>query len=125
MSMKALEKLRDMLCSEIEEIADKGELSAGDLDTVDKLTHTVKNIDKIEMCEDGGYSRSDGEWQADMRGTYGRGGYSNRSRHYVRGHYSRSGGDTLTEKLERLADETEDTHDRDCIHRLIEAMRKG
>ena len=45
--MKHWEELRDTLCRELDEIAEKGELSAGDLETVDKLTHTMKNLDKI------------------------------------------------------------------------------
>lgn len=44
---------------------------ADTLDTVHKLTDTIKNIDKIMMLEDGDYSRT-GEWEADMRGSYGR-----------------------------------------------------
>lgn len=40
MSMKNLETLQDMLCDELDEIAQKGEMSAGDLDTVHKLTDT-------------------------------------------------------------------------------------
>ena len=34
--MKHLEDLRDTLCRELDEIAGKGELSAGALDTVDE-----------------------------------------------------------------------------------------
>ena len=71
MGMKSMYNLRDMLCKELDEIARKGELGAGDLDIAHKLTDTIKNIDKIEMY-DGGYSRS-GDWDADIRGTYGRG----------------------------------------------------
>ena len=50
-----------------------------------KLTDTIKNIDKICMLEEGGYSEDDG--------SYGR-GYSsaNRGQHLVRSHYSRDGG---------------------------------
>ena len=70
--MYDLRNLREMLCKELDEIADKREMSAGDLDAIQKLTSSIKNTYKIEMAEDGGYSR-DGEWEADMRGTYGRG----------------------------------------------------
>ncbi len=86
--MKALHDLKDMLCDELNEIANKPELSAGDLETLHKLTDTVKNIDKICMLEEeGGYSSAvDGM-------DYGRGSsYANRGQHYVRGHYSRDGG---------------------------------
>lgn len=89
MGMRAYEDLNEMLCKEVEEIANKGELSAGDLETVHKLTDTIKNILKIGMLEEGG-SSSDGRWNAE--GSYGNGGYS--GRHYVRGHYSRDGGNS-------------------------------
>lgn len=83
MSMKSLEMIRDMLCEELDEIAEKGELSAGNLDTVDKITHAMKNIDKIMDKEEemqysnSRYSRGMGDWTA--RGSYSRRGYSRRS----------------------------------------------
>ena len=78
MSKRVLYDLKDMLCAELDEIGKKGEMSAGDLETVHKLTDTIKNIDKIVMLEDDGYSRDedysrDGDWSANMRGNYGRG----------------------------------------------------
>ena len=86
-----MEKLKEKLWKELEELDHEGKLSAGDLELAHKLTDTIKNIDKICMMEEGGYSR-DGEWQADMRGTYGRGSsYAGRREHYTRGHYSRDG----------------------------------
>lgn len=55
--MEYMHELKDKLCDELEEIARKGELGAGDLEIIHKLTDTIKNIDKIEMLEDGdGYS---------------------------------------------------------------------
>ena len=47
MSMKAYEKLKDMLCEELESITKKGELTAGSLETVDKLTHSIKSLETI------------------------------------------------------------------------------
>ena len=92
MSMKALDDLRDMLCEELDEIAKKPEMSAGDLEAVHKLTDTIKNIDKICLMEEEGYSQA-GDWELEGRGNYGRGNsYANRGKHYVRGHYSRDGG---------------------------------
>ena len=96
MSKKAMYDLRDMLCKELDEIARKGELGAGDLDIAHKLVSTIKNIDKIEMMEDDGYSERysrNGDWQSDMRGAYDRDmSNARRGTHYVRGHYSRDGG---------------------------------
>ena len=69
MSIHALYDIRDKLCAELDEIAKKPDLGAGDLDILHKLTGTIKNIDKIDMLEDGGYSRDDGysrggDWRA-------------------------------------------------------------
>ena len=82
--MHYLEELKEMLCKELEEIANKGELTAGSLETVHKLTDTIKNIDKIEMYEEyseDGYSE-DGEWMGEGKiyGTSYEGGSS-----YARG----------------------------------------
>lgn len=55
--MKMLHDLKDMLCEELDEIVEKGTLNAGDLDIVDKLTHSIKSIDTIIMYkEHDGYS---------------------------------------------------------------------
>ena len=80
MSMKSMYELRDMLCDELDEIARKGELGAGDLDIVHKLASTIKNLDKIEAMEGGYSSRYPDD---DMRNSYGR-GVSYARRHYVR-----------------------------------------
>ena len=97
---KNLYDLREMLCEELDEYNRdaKNGLNERVLDTVHKLTDTIKNIDKIMMLEDGDNSRA-GEWEADMRGNYGRtenynrgNSYANRGRHYVRGHYSHGDG---------------------------------
>ena len=85
-----------MLCKEIDEIVAKGKLTAGDLETLHKLSDTVKNFLKIEMLEgesEGGeyserrYSRDDDMYsqRRDSRGRYSRdGGWE------ARGHF---GGD--------------------------------
>lgn len=123
MSMYALDSLRDKLCEELDDIAKKSELGAGDLDILHKLTGTVKNIDKILMFADNGYSRT-GEWEADMRGTYGRGSsYSNRGKHYVRGHYSRSDGkDRMRDCLEDMMRDTDDDRTRAAIRRCMDEI---
>lgn len=125
MSMKTLYDLKDMLCAELDEIGKKGEMSAGDLETVHKLTDTIKNIDKIVMLEDDGYSR-DGDWSANMRGNYGRGSsYARRGSHYVRGHYSMDDGrDSLISRMEDIM-RGADSKDREVIQRCIDTMRNG
>lgn len=125
MSKRVLYDLKDMLCAELDEIGKKGEMSAGDLETVHKLTDTIKNIDKIVMLEDDGYSR-DEDLSANMRGNYGRGSsYARRGSHYVRGHYSMDDGrDSLISRMEDIM-RGADSKDREVIQRCIDTMRNG
>ena len=59
--MEYIEKIKKMLCKELDEYAMKSRISGTDLDMIWKLTDTVKNLDKIEMLEDdGGYSEARG-----------------------------------------------------------------
>ena len=55
-----MHKLKKKLCKELEEYAEKNSLSGGDVEMLQKLTDTVKNIDKIEMLEgeEEGYSET-------------------------------------------------------------------
>lgn len=128
MSMKAMYELRDMLCKELDELVRKGELGAGDLEIAHKLTDTIKNLDKIERLEDDdGYSSRysrDGNWEADMRGTYGRGSsYARRGSHYVRGHYSRTDGmERMREQLDRMMGDTDDERVKDALRRAASMM---
>ncbi len=129
MSKKSMYDLRDMLCEELDEIARKGELGTGDLEIVHKLTDTIKNIDKIETLEEGDYpgrySRG-GDWEADMRGTYGRGSsYARRGTHYVRGHYSRTDAtENLRSQISDLMRETDDDRVKEALRRAISAMEE-
>ena len=131
MSKKAMYELRNMLCDELDELARKGDLGAGDLEIAHKLTDTIKNIDKIEMMEDAGYSRDGdysrgGDWQADMRGTYGRGSsYSRRGTHYVRGHYSRADSmEHLREQINDMMRETDDDRVKEALRRAASLMEE-
>jgi hypothetical protein len=58
--MHELMELKEKLCKELEEYGTK-ELSAGTLDVVDKLSHAIKNLDKI-------IENYDGEYSGDMMG---------------------------------------------------------
>lgn len=100
-----MHKIKEMLMKELQEYEKKGNISMNSLDVIHKITDTIKNIDKIEMLDEGysegmysrdymphgeNYSRN-GEWKA--YGTYDDGSsYAHRGQHYVRGHYSRDDG---------------------------------
>ena len=109
--MHYMHDLKDLLCAELEDYAEKGKksgkMSMGDLETVHKLTDTVKNIMKIDVLkEEVGYSE-DGHYMGEGRiyGTSYESGYSERGgSSYARGRgryakrdsmgrYSRDGGD--------------------------------
>ena len=85
--MKSMERLKEMLCEELDKLAKKGELSVGTLDLVHKLTDTIKNIDKIEMYEE----YEDGESSYEGGSSYRRGRGRNARRDSM-GRYSREGG---------------------------------
>ena len=86
--MDYMHELKEKLCNELEEIANKGELGAGDLEIIHKLTDTIKNLDKIGMLEDG-YSQA-GDWEIEGR-SYNRGNSYARRKRDSMGRYSRDG----------------------------------
>lgn len=89
--MEELYKLKETLCNELEEYSKKGKMSAGDLEIVDKLSHSIKNIDKIiEKYDESEYS---GAMGYSNRMIYGRGGYSNERGGYSNNDYSMARGD--------------------------------
>lgn len=83
--MEYIDKIKKVLCNELDEYAMKTKFSMADVDAIHKLTDTVKNLDKIAMLEeeDGGYSGARmgrGRGSDARRDRYGRyasdGGYS-------------------------------------------------
>ena len=91
-------ELKDMLKKELDQIVKKGELSAGSLETIDKLLNSIKNACKITMYEEyaeDGYSYADSDMDMSnysyARGGNGRGRGSNANRDSM-GRYSSEGG---------------------------------
>lgn len=143
--MKHLEELKNILCEELDKIAKKGELSAGSLDVVHKLTDTIKNIDKIGMLEsDGGSSYARGRGRnvrRDGMGRYSReGGYADgemgsriepynpnrRENSYNRNGYSRDGAkDYLMEQLEEMMEQAENPKEREALKRCMMAIENA
>lgn len=139
--MRDWHELKEMLCKELEEYSRKGKMSAGDLETIHKLTDTIKNIDKIEMLEeDGGYSQAGG-MQGGGRGmnrgggSYNDGGYGGgnsyrRQRRDSRGRYSREGGYSYDDGMEEVWEILEmmetglPDEQREAIRRFRREMQK-
>ena len=87
--MDAFYELKDMLCQELEDLVQKGELSAGSLDAIDKITHSIKSLVTIIAMEEGDYS-NDGSYD----GYNGNGGGMNGGS-YNRGYSGRRGRDSM------------------------------
>src|SRR5699024_876003 len=129
--MEYMHELKEKLCKELDEIARKPEMGAGDLEIIHKLTDTIKNIDKIEILdEDGGYSQA-GDWEMEGRGSYNRGSsYRGRKRDSM-GRYSREGRggrggysrhdakEAMMEQMEMLMDQAGSEREREAIRRCM------
>lgn len=155
--MHYMHDLKDLLCAELEDYADKGKksgkMSMGDLDSIHKLTDTVKNILKIDLLEsEEGYSE-DGHYMGEGRiyGTSydngmrrgvgysyarGRGRYAKRdsmgrySRDdgYMRrdGGYSREDGKAyMMEQLEDMMEDAEKPAEKEALRRCMEALKRA
>ena len=139
--MEDMRKLKDMLCRELDEFSRRDSIESYDLDTIHKLTDTIKNLDKIEMLEDGGYSQARGGGNRGGMRTYARdgegGGYGYedsfgdndgysmaRRRRDERGRYSRDDGrDDMVNRREGLMSRAGSDRDREEIRRMIERMK--
>ena len=123
-------ELKDKLCKELDEIARKPEMGAGDLEIIHKLTDTIKNLDKIEMLEDdGGYSQA-GDWEIEGR-AYNRGNSYARRKRDSMGRYSREGRggrggysrhdakEAMMEQMEMLMDQAGSEREREAIRRCM------
>ena len=157
--MHYMEDLKDLLCAELEDFAEKGKksgkMSMGDLETVHKLTDTVKNIMKIDVLkEEAGYSE-DGHYMGEGRiygtsyddGMRREGGYSYaRGRRYARrdsmGRYSRDDGmmyrggmrggysrddgkHYMMEQLEEMMEEAEKPTEKEALRRCMDALKRA
>lgn len=138
--MKSLYELREMLCDELDEIVGKGELSAGSLDVVHKLTDTIKNIDKIEMLEEDGYSedyeggssyrRGRGRnARRDSMGRYSRDGGYYGGEFYGRtdgGRYSRDDGkDHLMKTIREMMDDAKNEREREAYRKAMKELENA
>ena len=157
--MHYMHDLKDLLCAELEDFAEKGKksgkMSMGDLETVHKLTDTVKNIMKIDVLkEETGYSE-DGTYMGEGRiygtsyddGMHREGGYSYaRGRRYARrdsmGRYSRDDGmmyrggmrggysredgkHYMMEQLEEMMEEAEKPAEKEALRRCMDALKRA
>ena len=123
--MHELYELRDMLCDELKEYGAKDKLDKSGLDIIDKLTHTIKNLDKIIESE--GYSMAfDDRRGGSYRGRYDGGSYARGRTGNVRrdsmGRYSRDGN--LVAELHELMEEAPDERTRAEFQKFISKVEQ-
>ena len=157
--MHYMHDLKDLLCAELEDYAEKGKksgkMSMGDLDSIHKLTDTVKNIIKIDMLdgetgysEDGtymgegriygtsydgydrgtSYARGRGRYaKRDSMGRYSRDdGYMRRDGRGMRDGYSRDDGKAyMMEQLEDMMEDAEKPSEKEALRRCMEALKRA
>lgn len=122
--MKEYYELKEKLCDELKKYGKK-DLTAGSLDVVDKIAHSINNINEvIESYEENGYSnarnnrrnnRNSYEMRyetSNARGGRNRAGYSNEGYSY----------DDMMSKLYDLVDEAPDDKTRQEFNRFIQKM---
>ena len=148
---KDLEELCEKISDEISDANKKlnnngGAMTAGDVEYIDKLTHTLKSIKTVlAMSEYDDYSQAGNSNESYARG--GRGGNSNRGGSYEsyeggmsnargrgrnarrdsRGRYSSEysrGKEELTEQLYELMEQAPDEHTRKEFERFIQKMEQ-
>ena len=154
--MHYMETLKDLLCAELEDYAEKGkrsgELSKADVEVIDTVLNSVKNIYKIEKYKEEmeGYSE-DGHYMGEGRiygtsfddGMHREGGYSYaRGRRYARrdsmGRYSRDGGMSyrggysredgkhyMMGELERLMEKASTHTEREALEKCMQALERA
>ena len=157
--MHYMHDLKDLLCAELEDYAEKGKksgkMSMGDLESIHKLTDTVKNIMKIDILkeetgysEDGvymgegriygtsydgydrgtSYARGRGRYaKRDSMGRYSRDdGYMRRDGRSMRDGYSRDDGKAyMMEQLEDMMEDAEKPAEKEALRRCMDALKRA
>lgn len=131
--MHELYELKEKLCQELEEYNSK-EMTAGSLEVIDKLAHTIKNLGKIiEMYEESeGYSSKGGmSYEGGYGGrSYARGGRGGRTGANQYGSYARGGypmegysrNEGMIAELRELMMEAPDERSKKEFQRFISKM---
>lgn len=124
--MHGIYELKETLCDELEEYGNKGKLDVGGLEIVDKLAHTIKNLDKIiEKYEEDGYSEYGDSPMIRHDGvSYARGRRGNVRRDSM-GRYSRAdGNEMMISELHELMKDAPDERTKAEFRKFIQKMEQ-
>lgn len=135
--LKELKDLKETIANEITQANKEikksgGDLNTGDIEMIDKLTHSMKSLitacAMLEAEDDGGYSerympgyfRDDGYTRRNSYGRNGSGNYGSYAKN--EGRYSRNGYSRMdwNEHLRMMMDEAPDEQTRMDIKRMMD-----
>ncbi len=137
--MEKLYDLRESLMDGLKQFdtVKEGRLKMGELEALNLLTDTVKNVDKICMLEDGesyseavdgdgyGHGSSYANRHRDSRGRYSRNGGMDGRYSSLRGRYSRDDGRSeMMEHLEMAMDSATE-QDKETIRRFMRQLENA
>lgn len=119
--MKDLETLCDILSDQLSDVTRRAKngISSGDLEMIDKLTHSIASVKKImAFMEDDGYS---GYYPMSYRSMY-RGSYARGPRRDSMGRYSRN---DLADKMRELMKDAPDDRTHQEMQRMIDKLENA
>lgn len=108
METRDWEDLKKELCKKVDNIKAKGNLGMAEVEVLDKLTHSIKNINKIIDGEEGGYSERGYSRRGYSRGgDYSRDGMWSAEGNYdsgnsYRSRYSGAVGDDVRQSVRKM-----------------------
>ena len=112
--MYVYQEVKEMLEKALEDVSRKGELTSGNLDIIDKLTHAIKSVDTIEAMERKSYAESSFD---------GHDRYSERRRDSM-GRYTRDADrNEIIAEMHELKKRVSDEHTRREIENLIDRLK--
>lgn len=111
--MSIYHEAKEILERALEDVVRKGEVTSGNLDIIDKLTHAIKSVDTINAME---------------KRTYAEDSFDNEPRYYGAkrdrmGRYSRGDKDELIAEMYELKKMASDEHIKHKIDNLIAELR--
>ena len=135
--MHDIYRLKENLCKELEMFGKSDSITSSSLDTIDKLAHTIKNLDKILMSKEEeeysmrGYGSYEGGSNRSMRGMYSRDGYyyddggmSGRRGRAANGRFVSRDGSELARKMREMMEDAPDENTRREIQKLADKVEQ-
>lgn len=137
---RAVDEIKYRLCDELSEFAEKKQWSDRDIELIDKITHSIKSLMKYLEMEENGFEdtrsyRGNRSYRMDR---YDDGRSYNRryddSRYYddrsyndsyERGRSRDDGMQKMTEELEEMLENTNDTEVKEAIKKTMAHIKKN